>query len=76
MPVLIELDEKLITRVDEAAENLHKSRLDFINETLQEALWRQEIEEKERRTIESYRRFPQQPEEYEIWQNEQVWEDE
>ncbi len=66
----------MITRVDEVAENLHKSRLDFINETLQEALRRQEIEEKERRAIESYRRLPQQPEEYEIWQDEQVWGDE
>jgi hypothetical protein len=33
-------------------------------------------EEKVRRTLESFGKFPQKPEEYEIWQDEQVWEKE
>jgi L-ribulose-5-phosphate 3-epimerase UlaE len=33
-------------------------------------------EEKLSRTLESFRKFPQQPDEYEIWQDEQVWEKE
>ncbi len=78
MNITIELDEKLVSQVDAAAGNLHKSRLDYINEALSKSLKddlkKCKIDEKERKFIESYTRFPQQPEEYEIWQDEQVWE--
>ena len=70
----------MVLQVDAVAENLRKSRLDYINEalckSLDDDLKKYEIDEKERKFIESYKRFLQQPEEYEIWQDEQVWENE
>ncbi len=79
MTIKIEINEKILKEVDQAAEILRKSRADFVEYALNEAIVKVnkklEISEKERKTVEAYRKFPQQPEEYEIWQNEQVWED-
>ena len=78
--VEIEIDERLLTAVDDAAANLQTNRSDFIKNAVLKALrevWRnQSDEEKVQRFIKSYERHPQQPEEYEIWQEEQVWGDE
>lgn len=82
MSVVIELDEKLVSEIDKAADNLKKDRLQFINESLEKSLQdgflqkKKTDAEKVKRFIESYENQPQQPEEYKIWQDEQVWEDE
>jgi metal-responsive CopG/Arc/MetJ family transcriptional regulator len=82
MSVVIELDEKLVSEIDKAADNLKKDRLQYINESLEKSLQDDFLQkkktdaEKVKRFIESYEKQPQQPEEYDVWQNEQVWEDE
>ncbi len=82
MNVVIELDENLVAEIDRAADNLKKDRLQFINESLEKSLQDDYLQkkkadsEKVKRFIESYEKQPQQPEEFEIWENEQVWEDE
>ena len=77
MQITLEIDEKLVKKVDSFAAN----RREYCEKAIQEKLMRDErnrlsYEEKVKRTIESYQKFPQQPEEYEIWLDEQVWEDE
>ncbi len=80
MSVVIELDEKIIAEVDIFAKDFKKTREQYINDALQksfeEARKKSEMSDKDRRFIESYERIPQQPEEYEIWEDEQVWENE
>ncbi len=64
MSVLVELDEKIVSQIDVIAEHSQKKRNDCVNELLQKALRQQEIEEKERRAVEAYRKYPVQPEEF------------
>jgi metal-responsive CopG/Arc/MetJ family transcriptional regulator len=81
MSVVIELDEKLVAEIDVVAKNFNKDRLQYINESLYKSLQddflhkKRSDEEKVQRFIESYEKIPQKPEEYEIWQDEQVWEE-
>jgi len=76
MTVQIEIDEELLAEADALAKELQINRTEIFQNTLQEVLRKLRLIEKDRKTIESYKRLPQQPEEYEIWQEEQVWEDE
>lgn len=76
MSVQIEVDELILPEIDLLAKNSHKSRYDLVNGILRKALRRETIEEKIKRHRESYEKYPQRPEEYEIWQDEQVWGDE
>jgi metal-responsive CopG/Arc/MetJ family transcriptional regulator len=82
MSIVIELDEKLVAEIDAVAKDFNKNRLQYINESLQKSLQDDFLQkkrsdaEKVKRFVESYKKMPQQPEEYEIWQDEQVWEDE
>lgn len=75
MTVQIDIDEKLWEEAETLAKNLHINRTEIFQDTLREVLKKLKIAEKERRAVESYRKTPQQSEEYEIWQDEQVWED-
>ncbi|HEX8737298.1 MAG TPA: hypothetical protein VF721_18335 [Pyrinomonadaceae bacterium] len=75
MTVQIEIDEKLWAEADALAKDLQIDRSEIFQDTLHEVLRKLRLIEKDQKTIESYRSFPQQPEEYEIWQDEQVWED-
>lgn len=77
MSVLVELDEKIVSEIDLIAEHSQKERNDCVNELLRKALRQQEIEEKERRAVESYRRFPVQPDEFEIEEEQliEAWKD-
>lgn len=82
MQITIDIDEKTIEQIDVIAKGFNKNRLEYINETLHESLLSNFLEkkhndaEKVKRFIDSYEKLPQQPAEYEIWQDEQVWEDE
>ena len=79
MQITIDIDEKTIEQIDVVAKGFNKNRLEYINETLQISLRedflkkKQSDAEKVKRFIESYEKLPQQPEEYEIWQDEQAW---
>ncbi len=70
----INLEEMFVNTLREDLYRLRdkKNETSFPNERKKEV----SDEEKVRRTLESFRKFPQQPEEYEIWQDEQVWEEE
>lgn len=76
----IVIDKNLTPRIIEAAKYENKSPAEFVDavlrETLQKLETRKSDEDKVKRFIESYEKFPQKPEEYKIWQDEQVWEDE
>lgn len=74
----IVIDKNLTPRIIEAAKYENKSPAEFVDSVLRETLQkienRKTDEEKVKRFVESYEKFPQQPEEYETWQDEQVWE--
>ena len=73
------IDEKLTPKIIEAARLENKSPSECVNATLRETLQKvrnQETdEEKVKRFVESYEKFPQQPEEYEDWEEVQAWGD-
>jgi predicted transcriptional regulator len=86
---VIEIEETLFTEIAAKAETLHKTNTALVNDLLRKGLRKEskvslpdnkkkELSdaEKVKRFIESYEKLPQQPDEYEIWQDEQVWEDE
>ena len=76
----ITIEENLAKKIVKIAETKKESPTEFVNSSLRKVIRQNEEivsdEEKVRRTLEAYRNFPQQPEEYEIWLDEQVWEDE
>ena len=75
----ITIEENLAKKIVKIAETKKESPTEFVNSSLRKVIRQNEEivsdEEKVRRTLEAYRKFPQQPEEYEIWLDEQVWED-
>jgi transcriptional/translational regulatory protein YebC/TACO1 len=76
----IVIDEKLTPKILEAARLENKSPSEFVNSTLRETMQKAKNpatdEDKVKRFIDSYEKFPQQPDEYEIWLDQQVWESE
>jgi hypothetical protein len=76
---VIEIEDGLALQVSEIAKAENKSLAEFVSWTLHQTLHRKRPnrtdEEKVKRFAESYEEKPQQPEEYMIWQDEQVWED-
>ncbi|MDQ3062341.1 MAG: hypothetical protein M3R14_05685 [Acidobacteriota bacterium] len=74
---VIEIEDSLAVKINKAAQSENKSLKEFVDSSLREVLKRIESrktdEEKVKKFIESYEKFPQQLEEYEIWQDEQVW---
>ena len=73
---VIEIEESLMMEIDGLAKSLKVSSGNNFNDTLREVIKKLKFAQMDKRTIEAYEKFPQQPEEYEIWQDEQVWEDE
>lgn len=73
---VIEIEESLMAEICSLAKSLKVNSSENFSDTLREVLRKLKFAQMEKRTIEAYEKFPQQPEEYEIWQNEQVWEDE
>lgn len=75
MSVLIPFDEKIVSKVDAMTPN----RIEFMQRAVIEELKRNERQKRsdeiDKRLIDAYTRQPQRPEEYTIWQTEQVWED-
>ena len=77
MTVEIEIDEKLLAEVDAVTVEEKTNRVDFIQKAVKDALRRRTIEDKERRAVEAYRRFPVQPDEFEVEEEQliEAWKD-
>jgi Arc/MetJ family transcription regulator len=77
---VVEIDESLAAWAGKAAKEEDKTLQDFVNSAVRELLRKRNAErpdeEKIRRFAESYSTFPQKADEWEIWQDEQVWENE
>ena len=72
--IQLTIDEQLLNEVDEVVHELGTSRSAFLHDALQPALKRMPIAALERQHIAGYMRFPIESDEFEVWQNEQVWE--
>ena len=68
------IDEPLLHKVDRAIRSLETSRSAFIRDALKLALQRYEIQKMEERHAEGYAKYPVEEGEFDIWQDEQVWE--
>jgi predicted transcriptional regulator len=77
MTIQLELDEELLAKLDEAAENVKKDRTHYISDALEQTIRRQDIEDKIRRHHESYKTQPLRPEEHEVDEEQlgEVWKD-
>ena len=70
------IDEGLLQEVDSVVRTLDTTRSAFLREALRQALKQMQILELERQQVAGYERHPVAPKEFDIWQAEQVWEDE
>jgi len=73
--VQMTLDEELVEAVDRAAKRLGTSRSAFARRALRQALARLREQELERKHRRGYERRPVKPEEFALWEPEQVWPD-
>ena len=71
--VQMTLDEDLIAKVDRIATQLGSTRSAFTREALRQAIKQIELEDKERKHLEGYARQPVSSEEFNDWEDEQVW---
>ena len=69
------IDEQLLREVDKAVRDLDTTRSAFLREALQQALKQMRIAAMEQQQIEGYNRYPVKPDEFDVWQKEQVWEE-
>jgi metal-responsive CopG/Arc/MetJ family transcriptional regulator len=69
------LDEGLVSAVDRAAKQLGTTRSAFAREALRAALQKLDLQEKERKHREGYRRKPVRRGEFSGWESEQIWVD-
>jgi metal-responsive CopG/Arc/MetJ family transcriptional regulator len=67
------IDEELLEEVNLLVNQLDTTRSAFIRQALRESLQRQKIAEMERKHIEGYLRYPQQPEEFDPWDEVCDW---
>ena len=68
------LDESLLNQVDETIKELKITRSAYIRESIQSYLKQTKIKQMEKRHREGYLKQPVQKGEFDIWENEQVWE--
>ena len=71
--VQMTLDEDLVEAVDKAAKQLGTTRSAFTRKALRDALERIRVRELERKHRQGYARKPSRPEEFSVWESEQVW---
>lgn len=67
------IDEPLLINVDRTIKTLNMTRSAFIREALELALHHYQILEMEKRHAEGYARHPVEPNEFDIWPDEQTW---
>jgi hypothetical protein len=72
----LKIEDALFAEITTRAEISHKTHSDVVNELLRKALRKESIEEKIRKHRESYEKYPVQPDEFEIEdeQMEAFWE--
>ena len=66
------IDEQLLNEVDEIVREPGTSRSAFLRYALQMALKRMQYAALERQHIAGYKRCPTEPDEFDVWQSEQV----
>jgi metal-responsive CopG/Arc/MetJ family transcriptional regulator len=67
------IEESLLEEIDLLVNQLDTTRSAFIRQALRESLQRQKIAEMERKHIEGYLRYPEQPEEFDLWDEVRDW---
>ena len=72
--VQMTIDEVLLTQVDTLVEALGTNRSAFMREALESALKQRQVKVLEEQHRAGYERQPLTPDEFDIWQEEQVWE--
>ena len=73
--VQMTIDDDLIKEVDRIAKQLRTSRSAFTRMALREAIARCHIEQLEKKHRQGYEQNPVVPDEFSVWENEQVWGD-
>ena len=71
--VQMTIDEVLLTQVDTLVEALGTNRSAFMREALESALKQRQVKVLEEQHRAGYERQPLTPDEFDIWQEEQVW---
>jgi metal-responsive CopG/Arc/MetJ family transcriptional regulator len=72
--VQMTIDETLLAQVDNAVTELGTNRSAFVRHALELALKQLQIQKLEKQHQVGYERQPQTADEFDIWQEEQVWE--
>ncbi len=67
------IDEPLLVKVDGLIKDLNMTRSAFIREALELALHHYQIRKMEKQHAEGCAQHPVEPDEFDIWQNEQTW---
>src|SRR3989304_955832 len=67
------LEEELVTAVDGAAKRLGTTRSGFARRALRQALAHLRAQEPERKHRLGYERHPVKPDEFGLWEPEQIW---
>jgi metal-responsive CopG/Arc/MetJ family transcriptional regulator len=70
------IDETLLQEVDTAVAKLGTTRNAFLHEAVQQALKQLHIAALEQQQIRGYQQLPPAPDEFAVWLDEQVWEQE
>lgn len=73
--VQMTLDDDLVDAIDKAARRLGTSRSAFTRKALRHALAGLRTQELERKHRRGYERHPVKPDEFDLWEDEQVWPD-
>jgi metal-responsive CopG/Arc/MetJ family transcriptional regulator len=68
------IDETLLEEVDEVVTELGTNRSAFMREALKNLLRQRKLKVLEKQHLAGYQRYPLTAEEFDIWQDEQVWE--
>jgi metal-responsive CopG/Arc/MetJ family transcriptional regulator len=70
------LDDNLVKAVDRVSKELCTTRSAFARKALRDALVRYSLEQQEQKHRRGYEQHPISPDEFLVWETEQVWGDE
>lgn len=73
--IQLTVEDTLVSKIDRVINSLAMTRADFFHDALETTLRRYEIKLQEKQHEESYRRYPVQPDEFDIEEGERVWEE-
>lgn len=72
-PIRLAVDESILAQLDNVTKELGISRSAFMRDALNQALRQHRIRLLERQQEEGYARYPVQPGEFDVWEDEQAW---